>query len=324
MVISIDVSEEGDSKWNTRLLESHIGTIYQSIEHGCYQNSIGEKPLFMKFVNSKGDIVGQLLITASSLYKKNGTIKTVFKKIQSSKKMIYKWTYGPVIIDSDFSCDVYSELGNFLHSEKCKVWGSEHPLSKSCISALQKYFKINPWNSFLIDLHKTKDELYNNIEKHSGRKNIERSIKRDVIIEEITDKSFNEYLELLNKQRKESKTELVEEERMHKWWKTFQPIGLTGFLAKKDDVAIGGLLFSFFSKYILEGLVARSSEDYVNKLYSQDLIKWKIIEWGIENKLDYYDLAGANPNPTSEKEKGILRYKKKWGGKKYEYNLIRN
>ena len=28
--------------------------------------------------------------------------------------------------------------------------------------------------------------------------------------------------------------------------------------------------------------------DYTNKLYSQDLIKWKIIEWGITNKFHYY------------------------------------
>ena len=68
--------------------------------------------------------------------------------------------------------------------------------------------------------------------------------------------------------------------------------------------------------------MARSSEDYVKKLYSQDLIKWKIIEWGVQRKMNYYDLAGANPNPTSEKEKGILRYKRKWGGKRYDYNII--
>ena len=38
--------------------------------------------------------------------------------------------------------------------------------------------------------------------------------------------------------------------------------------------------------------------------------------------MNYYDLAGANPNPLTEKEKGILRYKKKWGGKKHEYYIV--
>ena len=324
MPISIDVAEHADSKWNTRLLESNIGTIYQTKEHGEYITTIGAKPLFLKFINSKDQIVGQLLINSYSRFMKNGIIKTIFKKIQSSKKMVYKWTYGPIIFDSDYLCDIYSELGNFLRSEKCNVSGSEHPMSSSCTSALKQHFKIKPWISFILDLHKTKDELYNNIEKHSGRKNIERSIKRGVIIEEINDKSLYEYVKLLNNERKSSERELVDNDQMFRWWNSFKSLGYSGFLAKKDNVAIGGLLFSFFNKYIIEGGVARSSEDYVNKLYSHDLIKWKIIEWGVQRKMNYYDLAGANPNPTSEKEKGILRYKRKWGGKKYDFNIIRS
>ena len=323
MKISIDVTEDADAKWNTRLLESNLGTIYQTKEHGNFIRSIDDKPIFLKFINSKGQIVGQLLINESSRFKKNGTLKTILKKMQSTNRIIYKWTYGPIVFDSDFRCDIYSKFGKFLHSQKCKVWGSEHPLSISCPLALANY-TIKPWISFLIDLHKPKDELYKNIEKHSGRKNIERSIKRGVIIEEITEKSYNEYIELINNERKASGKELVDNDRMYRWWDTFGSLGLTGFLARKDNVPIGGLLFSFFNKYIIEGGVARTPEDYVNKLYSQDLIKWKIIEWGVQKRMNYYDLAGANPGPISEKEQGILRYKKKWGGKKHTYNIIRN
>ena len=48
-------------------------------------------------------------------------------------------------------------------------------------------------------------------------------------------------------------------------------------------------------------------------LFSQDLIKWKIIEWGIDNKMNFYDLAGHNPNPITPKEVGIKQFKKKMG-----------
>ena len=70
--------------------------------------------------------------------------------------------------------------------------------------------------------------------------------------------------------------------------------------------------------------VARSSIDYEQKLYSQDLIKWKIIEWGIENKMNWYDLSGINPNPVNSKERGILQYKKKWGGEKVQQWIFKN
>ena len=78
----------------------------------------------------------------------------------------------------------------------------------------------------------------------------------------------------------------------------------------------------FFEKTkncLIEGGIVRSEVDAEKKLYSQDLIKWKIIEWGIENKMMYYDLAGYNPNPQDQKEAGIKRYKQKWGGVEHNY-----
>ena len=102
------------------------------------------------------------------------------------------------------------------------------------------------------------------------------------------------------------------------------PIGYSGFLARKDRICLGGMFFSFFNKYMNEWGVARSKLDYEEKLYSQDLIKWKIIEWGIKNKMNWYDFSGFNPSPTSSKEKGIFQYKKKWGGEQFEQWIFKN
>lgn len=62
--------------------------------------------------------------------------------------------------------------------------------------------------------------------------------------------------------------------------------------------------------------------DEKSKLYEQDLIKWKIIKWGSENGMNYYNLTGFNPNPQTTKEEGTLRYKKKWGGRRTDYWII--
>ena len=75
----------------------------------------------------------------------------------------------------------------------------------------------------------------------------------------------------------------------------------------------------------VRGILTRDkgyAKDRIENLYSQDLIKWKIIEWGIENKMKYYDLAGFNPNPISKKEEGIIQFKKKWGGQIHQYYRI--
>ena len=81
-------------------------------------------------------------------------------------------------------------------------------------------------------------------------------------------------------------------------------------------------MVSFFNNYINEWGVARTPQDSDNRLYSQELLKWKIMEWGIENKFRYYDLTGVNPEPKDEKEAGIFKFKQKWGGELMLYNLV--
>ena len=81
---------------------------------------------------------------------------------------------------------------------------------------------------------------------------------------------------------------------------------------------------NWLNKQIFEWGVGRSELDYSKKLYSQDLLKWKIIEWGKENNCDYYDLSGVNPSPETDKESKIFRYKKKWGGELIQYKMYKS
>jgi len=107
-------------------------------------------------------------------------------------------------------------------------------------------------------------------------------------------------------------------------WDSLKNIGWIGFLAFKDEIPIGGLMISYFNKYLNEWGIARTKKDTQEKFYSQDLLKWKIIEWGINKNFRYFDLTGVNPNPLDEKELGIFRYKEKWGGKLFKFNKISN
>lgn len=126
-----------------------------------------------------------------------------------------------------------------------------------------------------------------------------------------------------NEFREKQKIKSASFEQYLDWWNLMKPIGYGGFIAKKDGIPIGGMLFSFFNKIITEAGLARSKIDFSEKLYSQDLIKWNIIKWGHENGMRCYDLAGYNPYPSNTKEEGIKHYKEKWGGKKYPYWIIR-
>ena len=320
-MITLNIQEEADSQWNDRLLKSDLATIYQTREWGNLLHGNIRKPLFFQFLDEKGEIVGQVLIFLITNLKENKLLNKLIITIPKLQKSLYSWSYGPIVFDNTRFDDIMNILIEYLKSQKYRVKGVGHPLLQNDISFLKSKIEINVWITFLIQLTNSTEILYQNIEKHSGRKNIERSIKRGVEIEEITYSSLSDYVDLLNDGKDEKqKTSLKD---MQLTWNTLKPFGYSGMLAKKNDIPLSGLMFSFLQGHIIEAGVARSKEDQKNNFYSQDLIKWKIIEWGVKNKMRYYNLAGANPNPTSKKESGILRYKQKWGGKQYNYWILK-
>lgn len=321
-MITIQAEEKADPNWNKLLLRSAASSIYQTAEMGKHFENLGQKPLFLKFLDQKGEIIGLLLLTLYSRFDQKGKKGKILKKIPGIKKTIYDWSYGPIVFNQELFPEVYSEFGKFLLSKDCRVSGKTNPFLSGDPSVLAKNFLMIEWGTYLIDLRKTKEEIYKKIDKHSGQKNIKRSKNRGVRIEEINENSLIDYVNLKNETINDPYKKIDNSDAL-RYWRLLKPVGYSGYLAKKDDVVLGGLMFSSFNKLIIEGGVVRTVEDVKKKLYSQDLIKWNIIEWGVENKMKFYDLAGFNPHPQSKKEEGIKRYKEKWGGELRNYWMIR-
>ena len=313
-MISIISSEKPDENWNERLFESGLGTIYQTVEQSKHNIHEGRSNIFLKFLDQNKEIVGQLLITIHPRFDKNGTRNFLLSKTPFLKKNACYWNYGPIIFNKKFTSEIFESLSNFLQKNKYVGSGWLHPFFSNDIP--KNLFKLKEWGTFIIDLKQSEEQIYNNIDNHSGRKNIQRSINRNVIVESISDDNFSDYSIL---RMKESGITTTKDElnQRFEWWKSVKLLGYSGFLAKKDNIPVGGILFSSFGKHILEVGVARSKKDTDEHLYSQDLLKWNIIKWGINNDMKYYNLSGINPYPESKKEEGIFRYKKKWGGKQY-------
>jgi len=320
-MITIEENAKPDTKWNDRLLESGFGTIYQTIERANFIKSSGNNPIFLKFFDDTNRIVAQLLVITYPRFTQNGLKSKIFQKSPGVKKIICNWAYGPIFFDNKLISEVYLTLEKYLISKGFIPNGWTHPLFPGDPTKI-KHFRLQQWGTYLIDLRRSKDEIYNKIAKHNGRKNIERSIKRGVVVEELTEETLSDFYELKNSMRKSAGQQTTKFESLQRRWKTFHPLGFSGFIAKKENTPVGGLLFTYINGHIIEIGVARSKEDTLQNLYAQDLIKWKIIEWGIKNNMNYYDLTGFNPEPISKKEEGITRYKKKWGGESYFYYRI--
>lgn len=315
------LEKECPSDWNKQLLKSRMGNIFNTFEYGQYaKRRLGWQPSFLYIIGKSGEIAAQVVIFEFTSNKLSKNIPRSFGKIVSIISKKIKWIYGPVIFSSEEQ-QIVDEFLLFVQSKANRLDGSIHPFFSGSLNL--KKIKIEKWSTFLIDLQQTKDSVVADFDKHSAKKNIERAQERGVQVSEINENNISQYHDILNEFRIASGNETFECEDTYDLWKLLGKIGFKGFLATKDGKNIGGITFSFFNGYINEWGIARSSLDTTEKLYSQDLLKWKIIEWGLENKQRFYDLSGFNPNPVSGKEEGILRYKKKWGGKQYDYWLVR-
>jgi lipid II:glycine glycyltransferase (peptidoglycan interpeptide bridge formation enzyme) len=243
-----------------------------------------------------------------------------FKRIFSLTMKSIKWRYGPVIFLQEHNL-VLNNFLKYIINLKTKIDGSLHPFFKGNLDNFN--LKKIKWSTYIIDLQNNRNNIIQNFDKKSVRNNIKRSQERGVEVKEINNDSIYEYSKLLNEYRLSINTSTYSERQVLELWRILTPVGFRGFIASKDGTNIAAITFSTFNGYINEWGIARSEKDTKEKLYAQDLLKWKIIEWGIANNQKYYDFSGFNPIPASKKEEGILRYKKKWGGKEYNFWILK-
>jgi hypothetical protein len=328
----IKLSHLPDSDWNKRLENSPLGTIYQTKEYAKYLELRSQiKPIFLQFINENGLIVGQNLFFQS--FKGKAKLESFFGKgifsntVSLVSKLLPKkiiWSYGPLIFDKNYENDIINSLGKWLTSIKGTFRGTSHPLYQEFNFPSQFNFRKEKISTFIIDLKNGLDTIFKNTDKKSVQKNIKRAEERGVKITLMqSEKDYSIYYELQKKYRAENQLQPYLRDDIFDGFKLLEKIGWKGFLAWFDDKPIGAISFSHFNGYIHESGIARSKTDSENNLYSQDLLRWKIIEWGLKNNCRFYDLAGVKTENQSTKEAGIFRNKKKWGGTLYDYWVYR-
>lgn len=308
------------SDWNKNLEKSNMGNIFNTFQYSEYaRQRLNWQPTFLSIIDNRGEVVSQVVLfeySRNKLRKISSPINRLVLKLSNT----IKWIYGPIIF-SEEKDTITNYFLTYVQKKGKRLDGSTHPFFNRIITA--EGIKTEKWSTFIIDLREPITSILNSFDKKSVRKNIERAEERGVQVKEIDEKSVEDYHKILNEFRIATGNKSYQVEDTYELWNLLKKVGFKGFLASKDGTNIGGIMFSFFNGYLNEWGIARTEKDTNEKLYGQDLLKWKIIEWGIENKQKFYDLSGFNPNLSSEKEKGILQYKKKWGGKQYDFWLVR-
>src|SRR3989304_3554385 len=174
-MITIDISEKPDSDWNKRLENSPLGTIYQTKEYALLiKSQLKSKPIYLKFFDNKGSILGQLLLFQTFRGRKKlakffgrGKLFSSLTKISKILPQEVFWTYGPVIFDTQNNNEIMKTIGTFI-----------------------------------INLKLGSEKIIQNSDKHSVQKNIERAKQRGVRVSEVKNtQDLVTYYELLNEFR---------------------------------------------------------------------------------------------------------------------------
>lgn len=330
-MLKIIIDNKPTKDWNDYLKKSELGSVYQTKEWGEYGKAhLSANPIYVTFFDGNR-ILAQLLMF-QTIRGRSKILKLfgrgfLYKQI-SNVKILPKhffWNFGPVIFDTKFQNEVSNSLGNLLKSWKSTFKGTSHPLMQNFSFDKKFNFKQNKEGTFIISLNKNINDILKETDKKSVQKNIKRSQERGVKITQIkSEKDLVSYYQLLKQFRIKNKLVTYSLENIIDGYNLLKETGHIGFLAWHNDILIGGVFISTFNNFINEWGIVSSDLDRENKLYCTDLLRWKIIEWGTQNNYKYYDLSGIKLFNRSQKEDGIYRNKKKWGGSLIEYNSFQS
>lgn len=322
MKISINVTSNVDTKeWNKDLSKSIESTTYQTSQFAqVYYDAYGSEPVYVIAQDSKGKIIGQLLALFHKKYYWRNTnliTKKIFSHFDFNSCL---WNYGPIIHDKNNEYNIILEMFTALEKYALRkktmmLHGSTSPL----YNINNHYFNENKyssmsWKTYVIDLNLSKDSLYAKLNKKikydirkSQDNNLEFIVNDDL-------ESLNAYTQLsIDSPARKKENRKFDQKFVDSYFNNLMREGLSKIATVKfNDDLIGGILLLNFNKMAVQMGVENSAK---KKLLGGPFLTWNTISWLSDNKFNYFDLGGANPNPKNTKEKQIDFYKSKWLGK---------
>lgn len=322
MTLETLISPVPDNVWNDRLVGNYLSTVHQTSDYTEYIKKISKQPSFYIHFKNNNDVVGQMVLHRISRVRRRLEFKlnklpfaSTMLNLTNNMKPMYVWHFGPSIFNQDFRNEIFHEIAKLPSKIGGPIKGSVHPMDVSALDLVMNNWKEKKIATILIDLTKSEEELWNNIDRQSGRKAVKRALNKGVKITSIENiEDLKIHHKLLNEGMEIAKLGKYPFRYLEESWNMLKNIGQYGFVAWLDDKPLASTLMTTFNGYVNEWGFARSKYDRDNLLNGPDLIKWQIIKWGHESKFRIFDLSGIDPSSSSTKDQGILKFKKKWGG----------
>ena len=310
MKLDIEVADECDAcLWNKFVKTNPYATPYHLWEYGKSLSLTYGYKRFYLIAKENEEIVGILpLIQVKSFLFKDKLISLPFCE------------YGGQLSESNHVARSLWKIAIKV-AGKLKVDYIEIR-NPSNVPDIDEYYRIRRYVTFKIDLTKSKENLWLNLDKKT-RNAVKKAMKNRVKVEEAKNEDdLKLYYRLYLKTQKRHGSPPNDFRLFCNIYRQLQPMGVMKILlAKYQEKAIGGIIVFHFNSIIYWwGNVTEPSYRHLNPT---NLLLWKMIEWGNENGFKIFDL-GRTRRGTS-----IYHFKSGWGGKEivlqdYIYFLNRN
>ncbi|MBW1717147.1 MAG: peptidoglycan bridge formation glycyltransferase FemA/FemB family protein [Deltaproteobacteria bacterium] len=323
-----------EEEWDKYLLTNKYSGFLQSFCWGQLRRiAYGFKPVFLE-VQEEGNPLAYFLFHEGFSYSRSN--KIIYRLINPLQKSLTKKVSaidGPVIIDDSKTEEILTSILGWL--EKYARTNNIRGISLTPFR-YHKYYADNlsigktfedfgysrkQWATYLVDLKQDEESLWNYV-KRSARKSLKQVMKTNLVVKRTG--NYEEYIEKFILPYRNMEKEFGREGTPLWFVEKIRDFDLKNkyyyyFYAEIDGRVVGVLGMYVYNGYATEIMSSTSKYAYENKIYAQDLLKWEMFRFARNLGCHTFDLASVNPNPQTDKERGIKQFKEKWGGEYREY-----
>ncbi len=316
--------------WNEWLQEQGTETGFcQTSDWAKINLKINKKPPYwIEIIDKERRLLGGLFSTNKNSFKDN------ICKLLNKKRGYLECYEGPVFAkDSSlpeltaFLMEV-EKLSKQLNIKTIRLYAPPLSLWQHDDEYKKIFFDfgyiVNPWQTSIVDISQTPDILIKTFD-HAIRKGINRCLNEGVIVKKCEtidiykEKFLYPYFETRSKLgflTPKSIDDFV-------WWSEDVQNSYAYYIAEDSTGDILATLGTYrFNKMVTEIMSERTLKARNSKVPVQDFLHFKVMaEHHAQGDL-FFNLAGFNPNPKDEKEKGIKMFKLKWNGRVLNYNCF--
>lgn len=334
--MKVEILKQVDKTWwNSMVASASEGNIFQTSHWASFLLEYAKhEPLYLAVKADSGEIKALLLLFKEAFWHRRFIEKffgslliSLFKRFLPS----FNWQGGPIVFaNGEEKVDIYnstlrevSRLVKDLHGlgiSRGMLPSYDSELIEKGAIPIDGY-EMRKWATYLVDLTLDEGALWRNL-KPAARKSVKKAERDGIYVERIgnLEELYDYYLFTEECAEQTGRGGFPSFGNLSVMWKHLRPEqGVEIFVAKQNERKLCGLGIWAFNGIIYEFGSFQSEYSFEHKLYGNDLIKWEIIKWGHEKSYRIYDLAGVSPDPASEKEANVRRFKEKWGGRYVEF-----